>query len=215
MSPSARSSPPPQPDHGSLFLAPLADRAKRPCCYKQSYADKAHKIETPWLTFGDERFALIGNFPYNISSQIVFKVLENRDQIPLFGGMFQKEVAQRLCAGPGNKTYGILSVLCQAYFDLTYDFTVPPEVFSPPPKVESGVMHMVRRNSEPGISFKLLKRGVKAGFGQRRKTLRNALKVINLPEGFDHPYLSKRAEQLGYEEFVELLNAIEDGRVEH
>jgi len=169
----------------------------------------------PSLTFGDERFALIGNFPYNISSQIVFKVLENRDQIPLFGGMFQKEVAQRLCAGPGSKTYGILSVLCQAYFDLTYDFTVPPEVFSPPPKVESGVMHMVRRNSEPGISFKLLKRGVKAGFGQRRKTLRNALKVINLPEGFDHPYLSKRAEQLGYEDFVELLNAIENGRVEH
>ncbi|HCY25831.1 MAG TPA: ribosomal RNA small subunit methyltransferase A, partial [Cryomorphaceae bacterium] len=82
----------------------------------------------PSLTFGDERFALIGNFPYNISSQIVFKVLENRDQIPLFGGMFQKEVAQRLCAGPGSKTYGILSVLCQAYFDLTYDFTVPPEV---------------------------------------------------------------------------------------
>ena len=158
------------------------------------------------------RFTLIGNFPYNISSQIVFKVLEERHQIPLFGGMFQKEVAERLCAPPGNKTYGILSVLCQAYFDLTYDFTVPPSVFNPPPKVESGVMHMVRKPTDPDISFALLKRGVKAAFGQRRKTLRNALKVLNLPVGFDHPYLTKRAEQLGHAEFVELLNAIEDGR---
>ena len=89
---------------------------------------------SPSTTFGDDPFALIGNFPYNISSQIVFKVLEERHQIPLFGGMFQKEVAKRLCAPPGNKTYGILSVLCQAYFDLTYDFTVPPTVFNPPPK---------------------------------------------------------------------------------
>ncbi len=169
----------------------------------------------PTAVFGEEPFALVGNFPYNISSQIVFKVLESRDQIPLFGGMFQKEVAQRLCAGPGSKVYGILSVLCQAYYELTYDFTVPPTVFNPPPKVESGVMHMVRREEEPGISYKLLKRGVKAAFGQRRKTLRNALKVLNLPEGFEHPLLSQRAEQLSYQEFVELLNAIEDGRVEH
>ena len=169
----------------------------------------------PSLTFGNEKFALIGNFPYNISSQIVFKVLEHMDQIPLFGGMFQKEVAQRLCAPSGNKTYGILSVLCQAYYDLTYDFTVPPEVFSPPPKVESGVMHMVRKESTANIDFKLLKRGVKAAFGQRRKTLRNALKVLNLPQGFDHPYLVKRAEQLSHIEFVELLKAIEVGRNEH
>lgn len=169
----------------------------------------------PKKTFSDEPFALVGNFPYNISSQIVFKVLDCRDQIPLFGGMFQKEVAQRLCAGPGSKTYGILSVLCQAYYDLTYDFTVPPSVFNPPPKVDSGVMHMVRKAEDPPIDFKVLKRGVKAAFGQRRKTLRNALKVLNLPEGFDHPYLGQRAEQLSNEQFVELLNAIEDGRVEH
>ncbi|MBT6163272.1 MAG: 16S rRNA (adenine(1518)-N(6)/adenine(1519)-N(6))-dimethyltransferase, partial [Crocinitomicaceae bacterium] len=123
-------------------------------------------------------------------------------------------VAERLCAPPGNKTYGILSVLCQAYFDLTYDFTVPPSVFNPPPKVESGVMHMVRKSTDPDISFAILKRGVKAAFGQRRKTLRNALKVLNLPVGFDHPYLTKRAEQLGHAEFVELLNAIEDGRTQ-
>ena len=151
----------------------------------------------PVKTFGNTPFALIGNFPYNISSQIVFKVLEERHQIPLFGGMFQKEVAQRLCSQPGNKTYGILSVLCQAYYDLTYDFTVPPTVFNPPPKVDSVVMHMLRKSTDPDISFALLKRGVKAAFGQRRKTLRNALKVLNLPVGFDHPYLTKRAEQLG------------------
>jgi 16S rRNA (adenine1518-N6/adenine1519-N6)-dimethyltransferase len=166
----------------------------------------------PASVFGEEPFALVGNFPYNISSQIVFRVLDMRDQIPAFGGMFQKEVAQRLCAPPGSKTYGILSVLCQAYYDLTYDFTVPPSVFNPPPKVDSGVMHMVRKSVDPNIDFKMLKRGVKAAFGQRRKTLRNALKTLNLPEGFEHPYLSKRAEQLSHEQFVELLNAIEDGR---
>ena len=166
----------------------------------------------PKKTFGDEAFALVGNFPYNISSQIVFKVLDMRDQIPLFGGMFQKEVAERLCAHPGSKTYGILSVLCQAYYDLTYDFTVPPSVFNPPPKVDSGVMHMVRKELDPDIEFKTLKKTVKAAFGQRRKTLRNALKVLNLPEGFDHPFLGQRAEQLSHEQFVELAKAIQDGR---
>ena len=100
-------------------------------------------------------------------------------------------------------------------YDLSYDFTVPPNVFSPPPKVESGVMHMVRKESATNFDFKLLKRGVKAAFGQRRKTLRNALKVLNLPSGFYHPYLAKRAEQLSHIEFVELLKAIEDGRNEH
>jgi 16S rRNA (adenine1518-N6/adenine1519-N6)-dimethyltransferase len=168
----------------------------------------------PSLTFGQEPFALVGNFPYNISSQIVFRVLDLREQIPLFGGMFQKEVAERLCAPPGSKTYGILSVLCQAYYDLTYDFTVPPSVFNPPPKVESGVMHMVRKSVDPEISYSELKKGVKAAFGQRRKTLRNALKVLNLPEGFDHDYLSKRAEQLSHHQFVELLNAINDARAQ-
>lgn len=166
----------------------------------------------PKQVFEDTPFALVGNFPYNISSQIVFRVLDMRDQIPVFGGMFQKEVAERLCAPPGSKTYGILSVLCQAYYDLTYDFTVPPSVFNPPPKVDSGVMHMVRKAEDPAIPFKQLKTYVKAAFGQRRKTLRNALKTLNLPEGFEHPYLSQRAEQLGHEQFVELIIAIEDGR---
>ena len=169
----------------------------------------------PSLNFGQGQFALIGNFPYNISSQIVFKVLDHMHQIPVFGGMFQKEVAQRLCAPPGNKTYGILSVLCQTYYNLSYNFTVPPYVFDPPPNVESGVMHMVRKESATNFDFKLLKQGVKAAFGQRRKTLRNALKVLNLPSGFYHPYLAKRAEQLSHIEFVELLKAIEDGRNEH
>jgi len=166
----------------------------------------------PKLVFEDTPFALIGNFPYNISSQIVFRVLEMRDQIPLFGGMFQKEVAERLCAPPGNKVYGILSVLCQAYYEVSYDFTVPPTVFNPPPKVESGVMHMVRKTEDPSIEFKMLKSYVKAAFGQRRKTLRNALKTLNLPQGFEHPYLSQRAEQLSHEQFVELIIAIENGR---
>lgn len=169
----------------------------------------------PASTFGSEPFALVGNFPYNISSQIVFKVLEHRDQIPLFGGMFQKEVAERLCAPPGSKTYGILSVLCQAYYDLTYDFTVPPTVFQPPPKVDSGVMHMVRKKGDPSVSFELLKKTVKAAFGQRRKTLRNALKVLNLPQDFDHPLLGQRAEQLTWEDFVTLIHAIENGRSQH
>ena len=97
--------------------------------------------------FGDEPFAIIGNFPYNISTQIVFKTLENRHQIPEFSGMFQKEVAQRIAAPHGNKTYGILSVLTQAFYDVTYLFTVPPGVFNPPPKVDSGVIRLVRKEN--------------------------------------------------------------------
>ena len=103
----------------------------------------------PFQNLRRREICIGGELPYNISSQIVFKVLDHMDQIPLFGGMFQKEVAQRLCSPPGNKTYGILSVLCQAYYDLTYDFTVPPGVFNPPPKVDSGVMHMVRKAEDP------------------------------------------------------------------
>lgn len=162
----------------------------------------------PAKTFGEKPFSLIGNFPYNISSQIVFKVLDHMEQIPEFGGMFQKEVAQRLCSPPGSKAYGILSVLCQTYYDVKYDFTVPPGVFSPPPKVDSGVMHMILKEELPSVNYKDLRRTVKAAFGQRRKTLRNALKVLNLPEGFDHPLLGQRAEQLTWEQFVDLTHAI-------
>ena len=124
-------------------------------------------------------FAIIGNFPYNISTQIVFKTLEMRDQIPEFSGMFQKEVAQRICATHGNKTYGILSVLAQAFYTTEYLFTVPPSVFNPPPKVDSGVMRMIRKeNYSLPCNEKFFFRVVKTGFQQRRKTLRNSLKSI-------------------------------------
>lgn len=159
--------------------------------------------------FGEEPYAVIGNFPYNISSQIVFKVLDNRNQVPEFGGMFQKEVAKRIATPPGSKEYGILSVLCQAYYDVEYCFTVDEHVFNPPPKVKSGVIVMRKKDSEPDVTYSQLKGAVKMAFNQRRKTLRNALKSLT----FEHTpeteaMMSKRAEQLGWEEFVQLTKAI-------
>jgi 16S rRNA (adenine1518-N6/adenine1519-N6)-dimethyltransferase len=161
--------------------------------------------------FGEEEYALIGNFPYNISSQIVFKTLEQRDKIPVFAGMFQKEVAERICAKEGSKVYGILSVLCQAFYDVEYLFTVDETVFIPPPRVKSGVMRMVRKeNFDLGCSPSRLKDIVKGAFNQRRKTLRNALKRFNLPdEVTEQWWASKRAEQLTWQEFVELTNWVE------
>lgn len=154
--------------------------------------------------------AVIGNFPYNISSQIFFKVLDYHNQIPEVVCMIQKEVAERLASPPGNKTYGILSVLLQAYYDIDYLFTVKPEVFNPPPKVDSGVIRLKRNNVKHlGCDEVLFRRVVKAGFQMRRKTLRNALKPINLPtELADHPVLNLRAETLSVNQFVELTNLI-------
>ncbi|MDR3272557.1 MAG: 16S rRNA (adenine(1518)-N(6)/adenine(1519)-N(6))-dimethyltransferase RsmA [Flavobacteriaceae bacterium] len=154
----------------------------------------------------NESFAVIGNFPYNISSQIVFKILENRRQIPEMVGMFQKEVAERICAQKGNKTYGILSVLAQAYYTAEYLFTVSENVFTPPPKVKSAVIRLKRyRNEIEGIDNEWFVRIVKAGFNQRRKTLRNALKPLQLPEKVQTcELLSLRAEQLSVEDFAEL-----------
>ena len=128
-------------------------------------------------------FAVIGNFPYNISTQILFKVLEMRDSVPEVVGMFQKEVAQRIASPPGNKTYGIMSVLLQAFYDIEYLFTVEPEVFDPPPRVKSAVIRL-KRNSVKVLDCdeKIFVRVVKQGFQNRRKTLRNALKPLNLPE---------------------------------
>jgi len=154
--------------------------------------------------------AVIGNFPYNISSQILFKVLDNRDQILEVVGMFQKEVAERCIASPGSKQYGILSVLLQAYYNLEYLFTVKAGAFNPPPKVLSGVIRLVR-NSVGSLSCdeKLFRQVVKAGFNQRRKTLRNALSsLINKEKMADHPTLDLRAERLSVDDFVELTNAI-------
>lgn len=152
--------------------------------------------------FGEEKFGIVGNFPYFISTQIFFRVLEYKDQCVEIVGMLQKEVAVRLAAKPGNKDYGILSVLLQAYYDIEYLFSLGPEVFTPPPKVNSGVIRLVRNwdkklECDP-LKFKAL---VKMAFNQRRKTLRNALRSLQLP---DHPLLSKRAEQLGVAEFTEL-----------
>ena len=153
-----------------------------------------------------EPFAVIGNFPYNISTQILFKVLDMHDRVPELVGMFQREVAQRVASGPGNKDYGILSVLLQAWYDIRYEFTVEPGVFNPPPKVHSGVISL-RRNAvtDLGCDERKFTQVVKHGFGQRRKTLRNALKPLNPPEAaLASPFMEKRAEQLSVAEFVTL-----------
>jgi len=161
--------------------------------------------------FKAEQFAVIGNFPYNISTQIVFKVLQMRDQIPEFSGMFQKEVAKRICEKEGNKTYGILSVLTQAFYDAEYLFTVPPSVFNPPPKVDSGVLRLKRKeNFSLDCDEKLFFRIVKTSFNQRRKTLRNSLKSLNLPDNLrEDTIFGLRPEQLGFQQFIELTKKIE------
>lgn len=158
-----------------------------------------------------EQGVLIGNLPYNISSPIMFQVLDHRTHVEEAVFMVQKEVAQRICADKGNKTYGILSVLLGAYYHLSYEFTVPPTVFRPPPKVDSGVIHLMRRSDPPDVAFKTLKRVVKLAFNQRRKTLRNALKALDLPDFEGKEEMMKlRAEQLGVEEFVRIARLVEE-----
>ena len=160
--------------------------------------------------FGGKSMAIIGNFPYNISSQILFKALEYKELVPEFAGMFQKEVAQRIAAKPGSKTYGILSVLTQAFYDVEYLFTVPPHVFNPPPKVDSGVIRMTRKSDfSISVDEKLFIEVVKTAFNQRRKTLRNSLKTYNLPpETTENVIFAQRPEQLGFEAFIELTQII-------
>ena len=157
-------------------------------------------------------FAVIGNYPYNISSQIFFKVLDYKDKIPFCAGMLQKEVAERLAAQPGKKTYGIITVLLQAWYDIEYLFTVEPEVFDPPPKVKSAVIRMMRnRRTELGCDEVLFKTVVKTAFNQRRKTLRNSLKSL-LGENKTLsalPIFDKRPEQLSVEEFIILTNKLQ------
>ena len=162
--------------------------------------------------FGGHPFALTGNYPYNISSQIFFKMLDNKDLIPCCTGMIQKEVAERIAAGPGSKTYGILSVLIQAWYHVEYLFTVSEHVFNPPPKVKSAVIRMTRNEVQDlGCDPKLFKQVVKTTFNQRRKTLRNSIKPIL---GKDCPLtedalFNKRPEQLSVQEFIELTNRVE------
>lgn len=161
--------------------------------------------------FGD-KIAVIGNFPYNISSQILFKILEERQRVVQMVGMFQKEVAERCVAKPGNKEYGILSVFLQAYYDVEYLFTVKAGAFSPPPKVLSGVMRMTRNTVEKlDCDEKVFWRVVKAGFNQRRKTLRNALSAVIPKEKMtDNPLYELRAERLHVADFIQLTNEITD-----
>jgi 16S rRNA (adenine1518-N6/adenine1519-N6)-dimethyltransferase len=161
-------------------------------------------------TYFDVPFAIIGNFPYNISSQIFFKVLEYRNQIPEVVGMLQKEVAERLAAGPGSKTYGILSVFLQAYYDIEYLFTVDEDQFIPPPKVKGGVIRITRNQKEHlNCDEKLFKSIVKMAFNQRRKTMRNSLKtMITTDELKANPIFDKRPEQLGVAEFEMVVRLI-------
>lgn len=157
-------------------------------------------------------FYIIGNFPYNISSQIFFKLLENKDIIPSLTGMVQKEVAERLAASPGSKIYGILSVLLQAYYKVEYLFTVDENVFQPPPKVKSAVIQLTRNeNLNIGYNEKLFKTVVKTAFNQRRKTLRNSLRplVEKNHEIYKNSFFDKRPEQLDVAAFIQLTNQIE------
>ena len=170
-------------------------------------------MDVPLQTYFDAPFAVIGNFPYNISSQIFFKILAAPELVDEVVCMLQKEVAQRLASGPGTKDYGILSVLLQARYDIEYLFTVPPEVFHPPPKVNSGVIRLERRPIyKLDCNEQLFTKVVKQAFQMRRKTLRNALKSLNLPADFYRlEILDKRAEQLSVAQFVSLTKIIEEG----
>jgi 16S rRNA (adenine1518-N6/adenine1519-N6)-dimethyltransferase len=168
-------------------------------------------------TFFPEPIGIIGNFPYNISSQIFFKVLEERDHIPEVVCMLQKEVAQRIASPPGNRTYGILSVFLQAFYDLEYLFTVEPHVFQPEPKVKSGVIRL-KRNKRISLDCneKYFFKVVKQGFQNRRKTLRNALKSLNLPGDIaKEAIFDKRAEQLSVEDFISLTRKIQPEITDH
>jgi len=161
---------------------------------------------------GIHRFAVIGNFPYNISSQIFFHILEMKAEVTEVVCMLQKEVAQRIASGPGGKEYGILSVLLQSLYTIKYEFTVEPHVFDPPPKVKSGVIRMERIEGKVlPCRFSNLQKLVKQAFNMRRKTLRNALKPMGIPESLaQHPWMDKRAEQLSVGEFEEMTRIYEE-----
>lgn len=164
-------------------------------------------INEAFLNNNSEHFGVIGNFPYNISSQIFFKVLDYRFQIDEVVGMVQKEVGKRIASGPGNKDYGILSVLLQAFYDIEYCFTVLPGAFDPPPKVDSGVIRLTRNyQRDLDFEFEKFKTVVKVAFNQRRKMLGNALRPVTTRQ--DLPYLNLRAEQLSYKQFIELTKLI-------
>ena len=187
--------------------------------YLKDWYPELHLIEGDFLKldlniiYPDGEFCVIGNYPYNISSQIFFKVLDHKDRIPICSGMIQKEVAERIASKPGKKAYGILSVLLQAYYDIEYLFTVDEHVFNPPPKVKSAVIRMIRNNRQGlGCDEALFKNVVKTAFNQRRKQMRNSLMQL---VGKENPILNesiftKRPEQLSVEEFIALTQLIQN-----
>ncbi|MBQ7042706.1 MAG: 16S rRNA (adenine(1518)-N(6)/adenine(1519)-N(6))-dimethyltransferase RsmA [Muribaculaceae bacterium] len=192
-------------DYLNRYFPELSERVLEEDFLKMELASKV----------GNKPFCVIGNYPYNISSQIFFKVLDFKDSVTCCSGMLQKEVAERLAAPPGNKTRGILSVLLQAWYDVEYLFTVSEHVFNPPPKVKSGVVKLTRNSTtDLGCDERLFKTVVKTSFGQRRKTLRNSLKSL-LPAGMtipDNSMFALRPEQLSVEQFIELTNIISNLR---
>ena len=187
--------------------------------YLKEWYPELHLIEGDFLKldlniiYPDGEFCVIGNYPYNISSQIFFKVLDNKDRIPICSGMIQKEVAERIASKPGKKAYGILSVLLQAYYDIEYLFTVDEHVFNPPPKVKSAVIRMTRNNRKGlGCDEALFKNVVKTAFNQRRKQMRNSLMGLVGKENpiLNDPIFTKRPEQLSVEEFISLTKLIQN-----
>ena len=188
--------------------------------YLKQHYPQLHIIEEDFLkldlnTIFPDKFFIIGNFPYNISSQILFKLLDYKDNIPSLVGMFQKEVAERIASPAGKKAYGILSVLLQAFYTIDYLFTVPEHVFDPPPKVKSAVIRLIRNETLTlDCDERLFKTVVKTAFNQRRKTLRNSLKPL-VEKGnlmYDDPFFDKRPEQLDVQDFVRLTNMIESSQ---
>ena len=187
--------------------------------YLKEWYPELHLIEGDFLKldlniiYPDGDFCVIGNYPYNISSQIFFKVLDHKDRIPVCSGMIQKEVAERIASKPGKKAYGILSVLLQAYYDIEYLFTVDEHVFNPPPKVKSAVVRLTRNNRKQlDCDEVLFKTVVKTAFNQRRKQMRNSLMGIVGKENplLNDPIFTKRPEQLSVEEFISLTKLIQN-----
>lgn len=167
-------------------------------------------LKENWKSVFEDQFTLVGNFPYNISSQIVFKVFENRSIITQMVGMFQKEVAERICAQPGTKKYGILSVLIQAFYKTSYLFTVNEDVFDPPPKVKSGVIRFERNEIDHlNCDETLFVKVVKSTFNQRRKMVRNSIKGLCKDHKLSHQLMTKRPEQLSVNDFIQLTNLLE------
>ncbi|UCS93621.1 16S rRNA (adenine(1518)-N(6)/adenine(1519)-N(6))-dimethyltransferase RsmA [Echinicola marina] len=202
-------------EHWDLFLVDI-DKESIAYLHKKYPQLREQIIDADFLQFDfskviDGEYIIAGNFPYNISSQIFFKVMDERNKVTEVVCMLQKEVARRIASPHGNKDYGILSVLLQAYYDIEYLFTVPPGVFDPPPKVDSGVIRLKRNGVKVlDCNEKLFFRVVKQGFSTRRKTLRNALKSLGLSEDMKlDPILDKRAEQLDVASFISLTNKLE------